>query len=102
MSLGLTPCRGVIFPIGVVLALSIFVGTFYVYFFCHQAHAQCNYLTVVISSTAFLSVMTLLNYLAQLNGTRVKRFIKAAGIGGAQTILYTVLLWFLIVNTMGA
>jgi hypothetical protein len=102
MPLGLAQCKGAIFPVGVVLALSIFVGTFYMYFFCHQAHVQCAHLTVTIGSTVFLSVMAVLNYLAQVNGTRVKRFIKAAGIGGAQTILFLVLLWFLIVNTSGA
>lgn len=101
MSLGFAQCKGVIFPVGVVLALSIFVGTFYFYFLCHQEHVQCTHLTVTISSAVFLSVMTMLNYLAQVNGTRVKRFIKAIGIGGAQTILFSVLLWFLIVNTTG-
>lgn len=102
MSLGLAQCKGVIFPVGVVLALSIFVGTFYVYFFCHQAHVGCTSLTITISSAGFLSVMTMLNYLAQANGTRAKRFIKAVGIGSAQTTLFSTLLWFLIVNTMGA
>lgn len=102
MSLVLAQSKGAIFPVGVVLALSIFVGTFYIYFFCHQTHVQSTYLTVTVGSTVFLSVMATLNYIAQVNGTRVKRFIKAAGIGGAQTILFLVLLWFLIVNTAGA
>ena len=100
MSLDLSQCKGAIFPVGVVLALSIFVGTFYVYFFCHQARLQYTYLTLTIGSTVFLSIMAMLNYVAQENGTRLTRYIKAAGIGGAQTILFLALLWFLIGNTM--
>ena len=85
-----------------MLALSIFVGTFYASFFCHQARLQCTCLILGIGSAVFLSVMATLNYLAQVTETRLERFIKAAGIGGAQTILFLALLWFLIVNTTGA
>ena len=84
-----------------MLALSIFVGTFYACFFCHQAHLQCTCLILTIGSTVFLSIMAMLTYLAQVTEDRLERFIKAAGIGGAQTILFLALLWFLIVNTMG-
>jgi hypothetical protein len=101
MTIVLTQSKGAIFPVGVALALSIFVGTFYVYFSCHQAHVQRACLTVTISSALFLCVMTMLNYLTQVNGTLVIRLIKAAVIGVAQTALFLTLLWFLIINTIG-
>ena len=89
-------------PIGLVLSLLIFVGTYFTYFYLHQSHAPGSYLPLVVGISAFFGLMVWFNFLAFSKLSIPVRLVKAIGIALAESAVFFLVFLFLVLNTIGA
>jgi hypothetical protein len=94
--------NALLIAIGVVLSLSIFVGTFFTYFSRHQAHIAGSYVPIGIGTFAFLGLMTWINYFALTRHPQGIFLAKLIAISFVETTVFVFLLLFLLLNTIGS
>ncbi len=84
---------------GVLISLCTFAATFFAY---SPPRAPAGYAPAIVGIGVFFASMTLIGYLAQPESPRSARIGKALGIALAETIVFTFLLLFLVLNIFGA
>ena len=94
--------NALLIAVGVVLSLSIFVGTFFTYFSRHQEHIQGSYVPLEIGTCAFLGLMIYINFNVLPRGYQWIFLAKVIGISLAETIMFVFLMLFLLQNTVGS
>lgn len=92
----------ILMPVGVVMALCIFVGTFFNYFSRHKMLAPGSYTPLLIGVCLFFGLMVVLSYLSSPTQEIPIRIAKAVSIALAVTAVFFLLLLFLVLNTIGS
>ena len=88
--------------ISVASSLLIFVATYFIYFSRHQSEVAGGYMPLAVGIGAFFSLMSWFNYLALPSQSFQVRLAKAGGIALAESVVFLILLLFLVLNTIGS
>jgi len=84
---------------GVLISLFTFSAIFFAY---SPARAPAGYAPAICGIGLFFMSMTLIGYLAQSKGGRPARIARALGVAFGETVAFTLLFLFLVLNTFGA
>ena len=84
---------------GVIITLFTFSATFFAY---SPMRAPVGHAPAICGIALFFVSMTLIGYLAQSKGGRPARIARALGVAFGETVAFTLLFLFLVLNTFGA
>jgi hypothetical protein len=84
---------------GVLISVCTFAATFFAY---SPPRAPAGYAPAIVGIGLFFASMTCVGYFAQSKGGRSARIGKALGVALAETVAFTLLLLFLVLNIFGA
>ena len=91
-----------LFRLAMALALLIFFATYFCYLFRNQMHILGSSLALNVGASAFFCLIGYLTYRTSSTQAKVVRFVAAVGVAVTATVVFLLLFFLLVLNTIGA
>lgn len=91
-----------LFRLAMALALLIFFATYFGYLFRNQMHIPGSSLALNVGASAFFCLIGYLTYRTSSTQAKVVRFVAAVGVAVTATVVFLLLFFLLVLNTIGA
>ena len=91
-----------LFRLAMALALLIFFATYFCYLFRNQMHILGSSLALNVGASAFFCLIGYLTYRTSSTQAKAVRFVAAVGVAVTATVVFLLLFFLLVLNTIGA